>query len=152
MGRPLKRETIVKMDLTASGKKLGKQVGYNKYLVQKDALEDTDEIVMLAKEEDLEKGHVKLMIGDNVVLKLVRNLIQTEDGVIPYVLDEDGKIVINGEKVPSLPEEDGEEDTDSEQEDATVVEPVVESIVEPVAEPVAKPVVVKATTKKSSKK
>ena len=151
MGRPLRRDMIVKMDLTASGKKLGKQVGYNKYLVQKDALEDTDEIVMLAKEEDLEKGHVKLMIGDNVVLKLVRNLIQTEDGVIPYVLDEDGKIVINGEKVPSLPDVEPDEDTDDEVQSEQKNEEK-ESEVEPVVMAMAEPVVVKTSTKKSSKK
>lgn len=134
MGRPLKRQTIVDMDLVASGKKLGKQVGYNKYLVQKTAKEDSEEIVMLSTEEDLENGYVVLKIDGKVVTKILRNIIQTEDGIIEYITNEDGKMVINGEVVK--PEEPKEPEESEEGE--------------PVAQ--AEEPVVQTTVKKSSKK
>jgi hypothetical protein len=72
-----------------SSKKLGKQVGYNKYKVS------DSEIVMLV--EKLEKeGDAYLPLQDNgneyPVIKIVENLFQTPSKPYAYVLDEEGKV------------------------------------------------------------
>jgi hypothetical protein len=96
MARPLKKSTIEKMDLTVklfdgSSKKLGKQVGYNKYIVD----EESHKIAMLV--EKLEKEGDALLIledqgKDKPVIKIVENLFQTAEKPYGYVLDEDGKV------------------------------------------------------------
>lgn len=102
MARPLPEKQIVKMDLTVStldgSKKLGKQVGYNKYRTQ----EDKNEIVMLV-EELKKKGDALLILEDHgkdkPVIKIVENLFHTVDRPYAYVLDEDGKVVFLDEDV-----------------------------------------------------
>ena len=78
MARPLKKSTIEKMELTVKtfdgeSKKLGKQVGYNKYIVD----EETHEIVKLS-EELKEKGDALLVLEDHgkdkPVIKIVEHL------------------------------------------------------------------------------
>ena len=96
MGRPLPESQIVKMDLTVStldgSKKLGKQVGYNKYRTQ----ENKDEIVMLV-EELKNRGDALLILEDHgkdkPVTKIVENLFQTPEKPYAYILDADGKVV-----------------------------------------------------------
>ena len=90
MGRPLKKETIEKMNLIVKTKDsqavLGKQVGYNKYIVD----EDNHKIVRLAKEainEDDAVLEVQVNGEAKPVLKVLRNLIQTEEGVYSYRLE-----------------------------------------------------------------
>jgi len=96
MARPLPEKQIIKMDLTVKtfnggSKKLGKQVGFNKYRTQ----EDKNEIVMLV--EELKKEGDALLIledqgKDKPVIKIVENLFQTSEKPYAYVLDEDGKV------------------------------------------------------------
>lgn len=96
MARPLPEKQLVKMDLTVKtfngeSKKLGKQVGFNKYRTQ----EDRNEIVMLV--EELKKEGDALLIledqgKDKPVIKIVENLFQTAEKPYGYVLDEDGKV------------------------------------------------------------
>lgn len=118
MGRPLRADVIEKMNLVASGKTLSAQVGYNKYKVK-----DSDEIVMLSTVEDLDKGYVVLKIDGKIVTKILRNLIQTVDEIIPYTIDENGKMVIDGKTVVEDVKEPSE---------PTVEEPTVEESSEPV--------------------
>lgn len=102
MARPLPEKQIVKMDLTVStldgSKKLGKQVGYNKYRTQ----EDKNEIVMLV-EELKKKGDALLILEDHgkdkPVIKIVENLFHTADKPYGYVLDADGKVKFLDEDV-----------------------------------------------------
>ena len=103
MARPLPAKRLEKMDLTVklfdgSSKKLGKQVGYNKYIVD----EESHKIAMLV--EKLEKeGDALLLLEDNgkdkPVIKIVENLFHTVDRPYAYVLDEDGKVVFLDEDV-----------------------------------------------------
>ena len=96
MARPLPEKRLEKMDLTVKtfdgeSKKLGKQVGFNKYVVDK----ETHEIVMLV--EKLEKKGDALLIledhgKDKPVIKIVENLFHTADKPYGYVLDADGKV------------------------------------------------------------
>ena len=96
MARPLPAKRLEKMDLTVklfdgSSKKLGKQVGYNKYIVD----EESHKIAMLV--EKLEKEGDALLIledqgKDKPVIKIVENLFQTAEKPYGYVLDEDGKV------------------------------------------------------------
>ena len=132
MGRPLRADVIEKMGLKASGKLLSKQVGYNKYLVK-----DSKEIVMLNDVEDLDKGYVVMNIKGKPVLKVLRNLVQFVDEALPYTLNDEGKMVIDG-KVVSF-------------ESAKAVEEVAEPVAEEVKEEVAEPVKAKVSTRKASK-
>ena len=103
MARPLPFKRLEKMDLTVklfdgSSKKLGKQVGYNKYIVD----EESHKIAMLV--EKLEKeGDALLLLEDNgkdkPVIKIVENLFQTADKPYAYVLDENGKVKFLDENV-----------------------------------------------------
>ena len=128
MGRPLRADVIEKMGLKASGKLLSKQVGYNKYLVK-----GSKEIVMLNDVEDLDKGYVVMNIKGKPVLKVLRNLVQFVDEALPYILNDEGKMVIDG-KVVSF-------------ESAKIAEPVAEEVKGEVAEPVK----AKVSTRKASK-
>ena len=103
MARPLKKSTIEKMDLTVKtfdgeSKKLGKQVGYNKYIVD----EATHEIVKLAAELK-EKGDALLVLEDQgkdkSVIKIVEHLFQTPEKAYAYVRDAEGKVVFLDEGV-----------------------------------------------------
>ena len=103
MARPLKKSTIEKMDLTVKtfdgeSKKLGKQVGYNKYIVD----EETHEIVKLS-EELKEKGDALLVLEDHgkdkPVIKIVEHLFQTPEKPYSYVRDAEGKVVFLDEGV-----------------------------------------------------
>ena len=141
MGRPLRADVIEKMGLKASGKLLSKQVGYNKYLVK-----DSKEIVMLNDIEDLDKGYVVMNIKGKPVLTVLRNLVQFVDEALPYTLNDEGKMVIDGNVVSF--------------ESAKAVEEVAEPVAEPVAEEVkeeevkeeiAEPVKAKVSTRKASK-
>jgi len=117
MARPLPAKRLEKMDLTVklfdgSSKKLGKQVGYNKYIVD----EESHKIAMLV--EKLEKeGDALLLLEDNgkdkPVIKIVENLFQTADKPYAYVLDEDGKVKFLDENVKIY---DVSEDEESSQE------------------------------------
>ena len=117
MARPLKESKIKKMDLAVklfdgSSKKLGKQVGYNKYIVD----EESHKIAMLV--EKLEKeGDALLLLEDNgkdkPVIKIVENLFQTADKPYAYVLDENGKVKFLDENVKIY---DVSEDEESSQE------------------------------------
>ena len=90
MGRPLKKETIVKMNLIVETKEgqavLGKQVGFNKYIVD----EEARKIVRLAKEIVADEDAVLALTvkGESEpVLKVLRNVVQTEKGVYAYKLN-----------------------------------------------------------------
>lgn len=117
MARPLPFKRLEKMDLTVklfdgSSKKLGKQVGYNKYIID----EESHKIVMLV--EKLEKeGDALLLLEDNgkdkPVIKIVENLFQTADKPYAYVLDENGKVKFLDENVKIY---DVSEDEESSQE------------------------------------
>lgn len=117
MARPLPFKRLEKMDLTVklfdgSSKKLGKQVGYNKYIVD----EESHKIAMLV--EKLEKeGDALLLLEDNgkdkPVIKIVENLFQTADKPYAYVLDENGKVKFLDENIKIY---DVSEDEESSQE------------------------------------
>lgn len=108
MGRPLKKETIEKMNLIVETKDglavLGKQVGFNKYIVD----EEARKIVRLAKE---------IVAGDDAVLaltvkgetesvlKVLRNVVQTEKGVYAYKLN---VTKVDGEEVVTVEFADAE--------------------------------------------
>ena len=94
MGRPLKKADIVKMNLIAETKEgqvvLGKQVGFNKYIVD----EDAHKVVRLASELVADNDAVlKLSVAgeEKPVLKVLRNLVQTADAVYAYKLKVEGK-------------------------------------------------------------
>ena len=117
MARPLKKSTIEKMDLTVklfdgSSKKLGKQVGYNKYIVD----EESHKIAMLVQKLEKE-GDALLLLEDNgkdkPVIKIVENLFQTADKPYAYVLDENGKVKFLDENIKIY---DVSEDEESSQE------------------------------------
>lgn len=98
MGRPLRYDAIEKMGLNTSKGQLGKQVGYNKYLVltgEKNPKYKEGLVVRLAEADDEAKNEVVLTakIGNGVytVLKLMKHLIQTTEGAFEYTLDEEGK-------------------------------------------------------------
>lgn len=117
MARPLPFKKLEKMDLTVklfdgSSKKLGKQVGYNKYIVD----EKSHKIAMLV--EKLEKeGDALLLLEDNgkdkPVIKIVENLFQTADKPYAYVLDKNGKVKFLDENIKIY---DVSEDEESSQE------------------------------------
>ena len=116
MARPLPAKRLEKMDLTVklfdgSSKKLGKQVGYNKYIVD----EESHKIAMLV-EELKKEGDALLLLEDNgkdkPVIKIVENLFQT-DKPYGYVLDENGKVKFLDENVKVY---DVSEDEESSQE------------------------------------
>ena len=152
MGRPLRADVIEKMGLKASGKLLSKQVGYNKYLVK-----DSKEIVMLNDVEDLDKGYVVMNIKGKPVLKVLRNLVQFVDEALPYTLNDEGKMVIDGKVVSFESAKVAEPVAEEVKEE--VAEPVAEEVKEEVAEPVAEevkeevaePVKAKVSTRKASK-
>jgi len=117
MARPLPAKRLEKMDLTVkmfdgSSKKLGKQVGYNKYIVD----EKTHEIVMLV-EELKKEGDALLLLEDNgkdkPVIKIVENLFQTADKPYAYILDKNGKVEFLDKNVKIY---DVSEDEESSQE------------------------------------
>ena len=117
MARPLKESKIKKMDLTVklfdgSSKKLGKQVGYNKYIVD----EESHKIAMLVQKLEKE-GDALLLLEDNgkdkPVIKIVENLFQTADKPYAYVLDENGKVKFLDENIKIY---DISEDEESSQE------------------------------------
>ena len=94
MGRPLKKETIVKMNLIVETKDgqavLGKQVGFNKYIVD----EEAHKVVRLASELVADNDAVlKLSVAgaEKPVLKVLRNLVQTADAVYAYKLKVEGE-------------------------------------------------------------
>ena len=102
MGRPLRWQTLEKMELKATSAEgevtLGKQIGYNKYLVE----EDPRKLVRLASElVEPYDAVMTLKVGDNEekVLKITRRIFVTEEGVHAYSLDEDGKVVFAEEDV-----------------------------------------------------
>lgn len=117
MARPLPSKRLEKMDLTVklfdgSSKKLGKQVGYNKYIVD----EESHKIAMLV-EELKKEGDALLLLEDNgkdkPVIKIAENLFQTADKPYGYILDENGKVKFLDENVKVY---DISEDEDSSQE------------------------------------
>lgn len=117
MARPLPAKRLEKMDLTVklfdgSSKKLGKQVGYNKYIVD----EESHKIAMLVQKLEKE-GDALLLLEDNgkdkPVIKIVENLFQTADKPYAYVLDENGKVKFLDENVKIY---DVSEDEESSQE------------------------------------
>ena len=117
MARPLPSKRLEKMDLTVklfdgSSKKLGKQVGYNKYIVD----EESHKIAMLV-EELKKEGDALLLLEDNgkdkPVIKIVENLFQTADKPYAYVLDENGKVKFLDENIKIY---DISEDEESSQE------------------------------------
>ena len=117
MARPLPLKRLEKMDLTVklfdgSSKKLGKQVGYNKYIVD----EKTHEIAMLV-EELKKEGDALLLLEDNgkdkQVIKIVENLFQTADKPYAYIIDKNGKVEFLDKNVKIY---DVSEDKESSQE------------------------------------
>lgn len=108
MGRPLKKETIVKMNLIVETKDgqavLGKQVGFNKYIVD----EEARKIVRLAKEIVADDDAVLALTvkGETEsVLKVLRNVVQTEKGVYAYKLN---VTKVDGEEVVTVEFADAE--------------------------------------------
>ena len=102
MGRPLKETMLKAMELkaeTADGEvTLGKQVGYNRYIVD----EETRKIVKLAEELVEDQDAVMTLVhGDKEepVLKITRTVFQTPTCVHPSTLDDEGKVVFLEEDV-----------------------------------------------------
>lgn len=125
MGRPLKKETIEKMNLTVTTKEgnavLGKQVGYNKYIVD----EDNHKIVRLAKEVIADDDAVlTLQVNgeDKPVLKVLKNLVQTEEGVYAYQLVDDA-VVFADANVAFGASEDETPDEEEQVEEEPTTEP-----------------------------
>ena len=117
MARPLKESKIKKMDLTVKlfngeSKKLGKQIGFNRYVVD----DETKEIATLSQKLEKE-GDALLLLEDNgkdkPVIKIVENLFQTADKPYAYVLDENGKVKFLDENIKIY---DVSEDEESSQE------------------------------------
>ena len=117
MARPLKESKIKKMDLTVKlfngeSKKLGKQIGFNRYVVD----DETKEIATLSQKLE-KKGDALLLLEDNgkdkPVIKIVENLFQTADKPYAYVLDENGKVKFLDENIKIY---DISEDEESSQE------------------------------------
>lgn len=104
MGRPLRKETLEKMNLSATKKDgssvvLGKQVGYNKYLFGE---ESERNVVRLSNElvNDYDAKLVLLVNGEEQpVLKITKNLFQTAEGIYSYELTEDNEIKFADETV-----------------------------------------------------
>lgn len=120
MGRPLKYTTLEKMALTATTADgevtLGKQVGYNRYVVE---TEPELKIVRLAEELKMPyDATMTLMHGDKEepVLKITKNVFQTSTCVHPYHLDKDGKVVFD-EKDVSLKTSESTDDSEDDSED-----------------------------------
>ena len=156
MGRPLKKETIEKMNLVARTQKgqvvLGKQVGYNKYIVD----EETRQIVRLANELVQEDDAVlSLTVGESEepVTKILKNIFQTDKGVYAYKLVEE-EVVFEREDVSfagavveepaktsrrKSKKEEVVEETPVVEEPTPVEEPVVEEPTEVVEEVVEEP-------------
>ena len=126
MGRPLKKDTIVAMNLVAETKEgqvvLGKQVGFNKYIVD----EEAHKVVRLASELVADNDAVlKLTVAgeEKPVLKVLRNLVQTADGVYAYQLV-DGAVVFAdadvsfgaGEVATTVVEEEPDEEEPKEEQ------------------------------------
>lgn len=97
MGRPLPEDRIKKMDLpvkiyNGETKKLGKQIGVARYIID----EQTHEAVNLSEKVE-KRGDALLILEDHSkdkpVIKIVENLFHTVDRPYAYVLDEDGKVV-----------------------------------------------------------
>lgn len=108
MGRPLKKETIEKMNLIVETKDgqavLGKQVGFNKYIVD----EEAHKIVRLAKEVVADDDAVLALTvkgKSEPVLKVLRNVVQTEQGVYAYKLN---VAEVDGEEVATVEFADAE--------------------------------------------
>ena len=131
MGRPLKKETIEKMNLVARTQKgevvLGKQVGYNKYIVD----EETRQIVRLANElVQQDDAVLSLTVGESKesVTKILKNIFQTDKGVYAYKLVED-EVVFEREDV-SFAGAVVEEPTTTSRRKSKKEEVVVEEVVE----------------------
>ena len=97
MARPLPEDRIKKMDLpvkiyNGETKKLGKQIGVARYIID----EQTHEAVNLSETAD-KRGDGLLILEDHgkdkPVIKIVENLFHTKDKPYAYVLDKDGKVV-----------------------------------------------------------
>lgn len=126
MGRPLRYDLIEEMGLTTTqGSKLGKQVGFNKYLVLtgKDEPKYEDRIVVLSDKaeivNDLHYEVLPLYVNGQAkpVTKILRNLVHTADGVYAYKFI-DGKFVFADAGVSFV----AEEETESEEPTAVVVD------------------------------
>ena len=100
MGRPLRYDLIEKMGLKTVDKNskesiLGKQIGFNKYLVLtgKDNPKYEDRIVVLSDKaeivNDLHYEVLPLYVKGEAkpVTKILRNLVHTADGVFAYKLE-----------------------------------------------------------------
>ena len=126
MGRPLSKDLLNKMNVkvsTDNGEKtLLKQVGYNKYLTN---LNDNTSIVTL---NDTAKLFVKQGEENHPVIKIVRNLFQTNDGLVfAYkILDEGGVKLLD--ETASLNLEEIITETVNEQVEETVNETVNETV------------------------
>jgi hypothetical protein len=140
MGRPLRKDVLETIGLVASGKVLGAQCGFNKYLVK-----DTDEVVTLSDKEDLENGMVVLTVKGQPVLKILRNIMQLKDGFVSYQLNDEGKVVIDGEVLTfgeasteevKEPVEEEAEESEEKAEEEVVEEPSDEEVVEEPSEEV----------------
>ena len=104
MGRPLRKETLEKMNLSATKKDgssvvLGKQVGYNKYLISG---EEGRNVVRLS-DSYTNDYDVKLSLSINdedvPVLKITKNIFVTSKGIYSYELTEDNEIKFADETV-----------------------------------------------------
>ena len=133
MGRPLKEKTIEEMNLLATTLNgdvvLGKQVGYNKYVVE-------DRVVRLVKQLVLENDALLTIEVNGVVepvTKVLKNIFQTDSGIYAYKLI-NGKVVFENEnvKLTATPTDETLEDNNVEVEntDKPVSEPEVEPEVE----------------------
>ena len=139
MGRPLKEKTIEDMNLQAKSHDgfvvLGKQVGFNKYLVEEgrvvrlgDKVDAIEDVVVLPLMVAGEQENVK---------KILKNLIHTDNGVYAYSLV-DGQIVFERSDVEFSSSEEPvvEEPAPMTRRKSKKEEPVVEELVveEPVVE------------------
>ena len=134
MGRPLPEDRIKKMDLpvkiyNGETKKLGKQIGVARYIID----EQTHEAVNLS--EKIEKrGDALLSLQDNdkeyPVIKIVENLFHTPLKPYAYILDSDGKVVFLDEDVsvygdPEFPAGTETHEITSDDSNITSNEPII---------------------------
>lgn len=145
MGRPLRQDTIIAMSLTTEqGSKLGKQVGFNKYLEfkgldeNKEPIYVADKIICLSNKADIVNDINYEVLNLNVngeakpVTKILKNLVLTADGVFAYKLETKE---VDGKKVTNVVFADANVSLGTSTEETKVEETVVEEeVVETVEE------------------
>lgn len=133
MGRPLRQDRLDTMKLVATTKNgekvvLGKQVGYNKYIVDADKFENNADfsdrgIVRLVEKLDDKSEEFDAVLSITVdgkeesVLKITKSAFSTSNGAYGYMLGENGLEFLDANVKLTEVAEEPEEDTDEESSD-----------------------------------